>query len=81
MAAEKEAFEDLYYPLAAGTNHGKFDDFCRGWRAAIENAEALKPSHNSRVMPCLMYAGVNEQCDVFHDNQRCGSVACQLART
>lgn len=44
--------------------------------------QGAEPVHanNSRVMPCLMYAGTNEQCDTFGDG-RCGSAACQLART
>ena len=63
------------------------DHLCRGqdtvdaWlRIKAALAESTNSSHNSRVMPCLMYAGCGEQCDVFHDGQRCGSVACQLAR-
>jgi hypothetical protein len=43
-------------------------------------SEALPKAPNKQIMPCLMYAGVNEQCDVFGDG-RCGSLPCQLART
>jgi tellurite resistance protein len=47
VAAEKEAFEELYYPMSTISNIEKFNDFCKGWRAATEAAEALKPSHNT----------------------------------
>ena len=54
--------------------------YCDVTFAANEIGTNAAQPNNSRIMPCLMYAGVNEQCDVFGDG-RCGSVACNLART
>ena len=62
------------------------DHLCRGqdtvdaWlRIKAALAESTNSSHNSRVMPCLMYAGVLEGCDVFGDG-KCGCTPCQLAQ-
>lgn len=64
-------------------NEGDMKSYCLAsdaWFAAFKAMDENFTANNNRVMPCLMYAGVNEQCDVLGDG-RCGSVACQLART
>ena len=70
MSAEKEAFEKLYYPMSVFSNIEKFDDFCKGWRAATEAAEALKPSHNSAMVPCV------HVFDVYNH----GEVECRICK-
>ena len=49
------------------------------FRASEDNQSAPSSSSNTASMPCLMYAGINEQCDVFGEG-RCGSAPCNLSR-
>jgi len=64
-----EIIDDAFHTLAIDSR----------WAAQDYVKEKFFTSTNTASMPCLMFAGVNEQCDVFGDG-RCGSVACNLAR-